>query len=125
VHAVTPDGNSRDVPALQEAPGRYVASVDLPVEGTTLFSINSPDLPDGGATFGHTRSYPREFLSTETNESLLRRLAEVGGGSYDPAPASVWKAPAKATSQRRELTDYFLIAALLLIPVDIYLRRRA
>jgi hypothetical protein len=113
------------VHAEQVAPGTYVAGFDLPAEGTTLFSISSPDLPDGGTTFGHTRSYPREFLSTETNEPLLRQIAQVGHGAFDPKPADVWRLPAQSTPQRKDLTDWFLIAALILIPLDIWLRRRS
>ena len=76
-------------------------------------------------TFGYTRSYPREFLSTETNESLLREVAELGHGSYDPKPGDVWRVPEQSTPERKDLTDDFLIAALLLIPLDIWLRRRS
>ena len=125
IHSLAPDGTAQDRPAVQEGPGRYTATLDLPAEGTTLFSVNSPDLPDGGTTFGHTRPYPREFLTSETNEALLRELAALGGGSFNPAPADVWTPPAVAVPLRRELTDWLLIAALALIPVDIFLRRRS
>jgi hypothetical protein len=116
---------SVSVRAEQVAPGAYAAGFDIPSQGTTLFSISSPDLPDGGTTFGYTRSYRREFLSSETNESLLRQIAELGHGAFDPAPAEVWRLPSKSTPQRQDLTDRFLIAALLLIPFDIWLRRRS
>ena len=95
------------------------------VEGTTIFSVTSPELPDGGTVFGHTRSYPREFLSAQTNETLLRQMAEVGRGRFAPAPREVFAAPATAAPLRRDLTDWFLIGALCLLPVDIWLRRRS
>ncbi|MEQ1861822.1 MAG: VWA domain-containing protein [Chthoniobacteraceae bacterium] len=125
ISALRPDGTSLALTPVQEAPGRYRAESELPEAGTTMFSVSSPDLPDGGATFGHTRSYPREFLDTTTNDELLRQLAASAGGAFDPLPADVWTAPAIAAVQRRELTDWFLIIALALIPVDIFLRRRA
>ncbi len=125
VNAVRPDGSSATLSSTQDAPGRYRAEFDLPLDGTTIFSVTSPDLPDGGATFGHTRSYPREFLSSATNDALLRQIASSAGVGYDPNPTAVWTPPTKLTSQRRELTDWFLIAALALIPLDIYLRRRS
>jgi hypothetical protein len=87
-------------------------------------SVNSPELPDAGYVFGHTRSYPNEFLTTETNESLLRNLAEIGGGSFAPSPADIFRPPAHRSPQRRDLTDWFLIGALVLFPLDIWLRRR-
>ncbi len=125
INALGPDGNTHSLAARQTAPGAYAATFDLPPEGTTVFAISSPDLPDGGTTFGHTRSYPREFLATETNETLLRRIAELGHGKYDPAPEQVWERPARAISQRRDLTDWFLVGALVLLPLDIWLRRRS
>ena len=36
------------VHAEQIAPGAYTAALDLPTEGTTILSVSSPDLPDGG-----------------------------------------------------------------------------
>lgn len=125
VNALRPDGSSAALVPVQEAPGRYRANFNLPDIGTTIFSVSSPDLPDGGATFGYTRSYPGEFLTTATDESHLRQLAESTGGTFAPKLAQVWTPPAKKTPQRVELTDWFLIAALALIPLDIYLRRRS
>ena len=78
INALDAAGETRTVQPAQIAPGAYAATFDLPPEGTTIFAISSPELPDGGTTFGHTRSYPREFLSGETDEGLLRRMAEWG-----------------------------------------------
>ena len=117
VNALGPDGVTKTVTATQEAPGQYGARIELAPEGTTLISVNSPDLPDGGYTFGHTRSYPREFLASATNEKLLHTPA--------PAPAHIFARPPLAAPQRRDLTDFLLIAALALFPLDIWLRRRS
>lgn len=125
IHARMPDGESQAREPAQDGPGSYSATFELPAEGTTIFSISSPDLPDGGYVFGHTRSYPREFRSTETNEPLLRTLAEIGHGNFAPEPAEVFARPSQATPQRRDLTNYFLAAALVLFPFDIWLRRRS
>jgi uncharacterized membrane protein len=125
VTALQADGTSHSTQAHQDAPGSYSATLPIPSEGTTIFSLTSPDLPDAGTTFGHTRSYPREFLHTETNEPLLRRIAQLGRGTFNPKPEAVWTPAAIATPQRKDFTDYFLIAALALIPLDIWLRRRA
>jgi hypothetical protein len=74
--------------------------------------------------FGHTRSYPQEFLRTETDVPFLRTLASLGRGKFSPSAAEVFARPSVLASTRRELTDYFLEAALLLLPLDIWLRRR-
>jgi uncharacterized membrane protein len=124
VNMVEPGGATKTLVAQQDAPGEYRATFDLPEEGTSIFSVSSPDLPDGGYVFGHTRSYPQEFLRTEVNETLLRTLASLGRGKYAPSPAEVFARPATAATTHRELTNYFLEAALLLLPLDIWLRRR-
>ena len=125
VNMLGPDGATQTFAATQDGPGSYRATFDLPAEGTSIFSVSSPDLSDGGYVFGHTRSYPREFLSTETNELLLRSLAALSGGKFAPLPAEVFARPTQSSKQHRELTNDFLIAALLLLPLDIWLRRRS
>ncbi len=137
IDAVTPEGAFRNrlpitvstrgegdttaqYPALQSAPGRYQACIPLPIEGTTVISVNSPELPDGGIALAHSRSYPREFISTTTNEPLLRSL----GSRFDPEPADVFTPSTRQMPRRIDLSDWFLIAALALLPIDIFLRRR-
>ena len=137
IDAVTPEGAFRNrlpvtistrgegdataqYPAVQSAPGRYQASIPLPVEGTTVISVNSPELPDGGIALAHSRSYPREFLSTAVNEPLLRGI----GSRFDPQPADVFTPSTRQMPRRKDLSDWFLIAALALLPIDIFLRRR-
>ncbi|MEO8352720.1 MAG: glutamine amidotransferase, partial [Chthoniobacteraceae bacterium] len=124
INALGPDGETKTIVPEQTAPGAYRATFDLPAEGTTIFAITSPELPDSGYSFGHTRSYPREFLTTDTNATLMRRLAEITGGVFEASSADVWKRPEKAIWQRRDLTNWFLMAALALLPIDIWLRRR-
>jgi len=125
VRAMRADGTSATLGTTQVGPGQYRAEFELPETGTTLFSVASPELPDGGTSFGHTRSYPREFLTSATDDAMLRQLAGKTGGRFDPKPAEIWAAPAVSAPQLHELTDAFLIAALALIPLDIFLRRRA
>ena len=124
VNMLGPDGATQTVNATQDGPGSYRAAFDLTAEGTSIFSVSSPDFPDSSYVFGQTRSYPREFLTTETNERLLRSLASLGGGKFAPAPAEIFARPPHSSMQRRDLTNDFLIAALLLLPLDIWLRRR-
>ncbi len=124
VHARTPDDQTQTVVAVQDAPGSYRARIALPQEGSTVVSVSSPDLPDGGAAFAHTRSYPREFLTNDTNEKTLREIAAAGRGKFDPKPAEVFARPERIALRRRDLTNWFLMAALALLPVDIFLRRR-
>jgi len=125
INVLGPDNVTTTTTAAQDGPGSYRASIALPSEGTSIVSVSSPDLPDGGYVFGHTRSYPKEFLRTETDETLLRTLAAQGRGKFAPSPSEIFARPQTATQQQRDLTNYFLIAALCLLPLDIWLRRRS
>ncbi len=124
ITARTPDDATQSVTAIQNAPGSYKAALELPRDGTTVINVSSPDLPDGGVALAHTRSYPREFLSDGTDEILLSQIAAATSGRFDPKPGEVFARPSHATSIRRDLTDWFLAAALMLMPLDIFLRRR-
>lgn len=141
IDAVTPDGNflnelpitvrgaspgheSKSVRAIQDAPGSYSAEFDLPGEGPSIFSVSSDRLPGGEYLLSHTRSYPAEFLNTETNEAGLRQLADAGNGRFNPTGDEVFARPAHQVSRRLDLTNYFLMLALALFPLDIWMRRR-
>lgn len=125
VNALSPDGTRSTKAAIQVAPGRYASRFPLDAEGTTVFSVSSTALPDATYAFGHTRSYPREFLTADTNESLLRAIADAGGGRYAARPEEVFAPAARSAPLRRDISEQLLILALLLFPVDIWLRRRA
>ena len=89
-----------------------------------MISVTSPELPDGGTVFGHSRSYPREHAESKTNTAFLKQLVQIAHGRFAPTPEGVFERPTNAHAEPRALTDYFLIAALLLFPLDIWLRRR-
>ena len=131
----TASGATQTSQAEQVAPGSYRTEIDLPATGApddagaagaskTMFSVSSTDLLERPYVFGHTRSYPREFLRTDLDEGFLRAVAAAGHGRYDPNPAQIFTAPATFSSHRVDLTNYFLAAALILLPIDIFLRRR-
>ncbi len=136
----TATGGTRQAHAGQVGPGSYRAEFDLadPAGGvgaataagggggatTTMFSVSSPELLDRPYVFGQTRSYPREFLRTDTDEDALRAIARAGHGRYAPAGAEVFAAPAQEATRSQDLSHYFLALALLLLPLDIFLRRR-
>jgi uncharacterized membrane protein len=141
IDAITPDGAFRNrlpvtvaargsddstaqFDAVQEAPGRYRASIPLPNEGTTVVSVNSQELPEGGSALAHSRSYPREYLTTTMNEVSLRQIAAQTHGRFDPAPGDVFSRSDRQMQRRKDMSDWFLITALCLLPLDIFLRRR-
>jgi hypothetical protein len=125
VGTILPDGTTKTVEARQTAPGRYTAAITTSGTATTWINVHSPALPEGGPTLGHTPSYPAEFLNNGTDEAALMQLAENAGGKFTPDPESLFAPPAKGIRQHTDLAPAFLAAALLLFPLDIWVRRRS
>ncbi|MEI6350884.1 MAG: glutamine amidotransferase [Verrucomicrobiota bacterium] len=123
VHAVEPGGATHDTPARQVAPGRYSAGVAISGTGTTWVSVRTGELSDGGTVFACTQPYPAEFVHNATDEPALRQLAQIAGGSFAPEPEAVFAQPALGTRRFSDLSSLFLSLALLLLPVDVWLRR--
>ncbi len=124
--ATAPDGASQSRTAEQTAPGRYEVEFPLPPAGenATLFALSAPGLLERPQVFGYVRPFSREFLRTATDEDALREIARVAGGRYEAKPAEVFAPPGRSLPQWRDLSNVLLAAALLLLPLDIYLRRR-
>lgn len=125
VTCVDANGESSSQVAVQEEPGRYRATFPLPKTETALFSVRSEQLPNAEQVFGYSKPYPREFLAFTTDEARLRSLAEASGGRFNPKPEEVFERPGRPAVRSVELRQYFLSLALLLLPLDIWLRRRS
>jgi hypothetical protein len=55
---------------------------------------------------------------------LLKELATLSGGKFGVQPEEMLRPALHAATTRKELAAWLLAAALLLLPVDIWLRRR-
>ena len=124
VHSVEPGGAIHDIRAPQIAPGRYTAAVTISGTGTTWISVQAGAANEAGAVFAHTQPYPAEFLQNATDEAALRQLAVVAGGNFAPKPEAIFERPVTGTRRFTDLTYAFLSLALLLLPVDVWLKRR-
>lgn len=124
--ATSPDGRVDSRTAAQIAPGRYRTDFPLPVsnDGVTLYAVSAPGALERPQVFSWTPRFPAEFLKSSTDETALRELATAAGGTYDPKPEAAFAAPGRSVPQWHDLANPLLIVALLLLPLDIYLRRR-
>jgi len=119
------------VGGTQVAPGRFEATIPMPEAGTSILSVNATTSKTGDAgesapvTFGYSPGYPKEYRSTDTDEAFLRELAQRAGGVYDMQPADVFARPTSDITRPLGLAPWMLSLALMLIPLDIWLRRRA
>lgn len=138
VDAVAPDGALRNglpvkvsaaggsatvsATAAQTGPGRYEAILESPAQGAVLIAVS--DGQGQPASLAWARDYPPEFSAFQDGEPALRRLVSAGTGKWNPAPAEAFRPVAQPVASHRDLAPYFLAAALILLPFDIWARRR-
>jgi uncharacterized membrane protein len=106
--------------------GRYRATATTDQEGVYLASVaalGADGQPIGSTTTGLVVSYSPEYGETRDNPQLLRELASISGGRVDPPAEAVFEPPAQAVGSVREIGLPLLWLALLLLPLDIGLRR--
>ncbi len=114
---------SMDAIARQTAPGRYRA--EFPLAGATEAVIAVSDGTEAApVNISWQRATLGEFSVLGDTGPFLQRLAAAGGGLLDPAAADVFRPTGQSVPAPVDLTIPLLVLALLLIPVDIWVRRR-
>ncbi|HVF91504.1 MAG TPA: VWA domain-containing protein [Blastocatellia bacterium] len=135
-HVIAPDLSATDLPLDQTAAGRYEGSFPAVMRGAYLVSV-SEEGGQAAPTTGSVNSYSPEFAITGEDKDLLSRLSEATGGRVVPglsgglragddaeAAAGAGLFERKATrTEPREIWEALLLAALLLLPVDVGIRR--
>ncbi len=110
------------VPAEQIAPGLYRAALKKPETGTAIIAVS--DGAGRPVSQAWTPDYPAEFQVMKDGTPLLQELSALTGGKFEVKPDEILRPGLAAASSRRELAVWLLAAALVLWPVDIWLRRR-
>ena len=118
---VSPDGSAREVSLPQHGPGTYTleTGVGLPGVYRVLFSqgvraeVAGFSVPDAV-----------ELHSVGLNRALLDVLARTSGG-HELADVGDIARPANGSGPAIDLWPYLLAAALFLLPIDVFIRRRA
>lgn len=141
VTVIDPQLGQRKLEMKQTAPGRYAVEFDTPQSGA--YHLNMTQKTSGGTllhqqTRGLIVGYPDELRLNPTNNELLKTLATVTGGRFDPAPEDLFlsdseladrnslgqPSAAPRTAQRTTpLWPYLVTAAMLLFLLDVALRR--
>ncbi|MFW2381476.1 MAG: VWA domain-containing protein, partial [Acidimicrobiales bacterium] len=128
VRVAGPDGEGIDVP-LERVDGSTFAAT-IPVEeagtyaiGATVSSGGEPVWSGVGLT---SRSYPAEYAPRPLGDDVLRRVADLTGGRFEPEITNIFDPGNTAAGNRRvDLTKWFLWAALLLWPLAVAMSRLA
>lgn len=126
-HVVAPDFSTTDLTLDQTAAGRYEGSFPAVMRGAYLVTV-SEEGGQAAPTTGSVNSYSPEFAITGEDADLLSRLSEATGGRVIAGSAEAAEGPGlferNATrTEPREIWQALLLAALLLFPLDVGIRR--
>ncbi len=106
------------------APGRFSGAFQANGEGAYFVTVEAHGA--GHAEAGQSGldvPYSAEFRATGTNRSFLQAVARAGGGSIIKQPSAAWLDNLPAAFAVSPLTAWLWLLALLLLPVDIGIRR--
>ncbi|HEU5011121.1 MAG TPA: VWA domain-containing protein [Roseiflexaceae bacterium] len=120
-----PDGSSKQVPLTQIAPGEYRASIASPMQGTYIVQMVGSA---GGQivvqdTAGMVVPYSPEYRQGQSNPLLLETLAKETHGARLTQPADAFSHNLADVSRAQEIGLPLVLLALLLLPIDIGVRR--
>jgi len=121
---IRPGAGKEEVRLNQTSPGRYVGSFETPESGSYHVRIvqKQKDVELQSVSRGVAIGYSDEYRVGQTDTAMLRRLAEVGGGTYDVGPGKVFT-PVSPSIRVQPLWSSLLAAALILLVLDVAVRR--
>jgi len=122
---IRPNLERQDIELKQTAPGRYEADFKAPESGA--YHLELSQRKNGATTFRQTRGmvvgYPDELRLGPPDQEMMRRIATVSGGRFDPPVAEVFEGGQQFAQQVTPLWPYLLMAALVVFLLDVALRR--
>ncbi len=122
---VSPESEGAPLQFAQVGPGRYRAIAQTAAPGVYLAQVSAAagGQPLGLATTGLVVSYSPEYSVRPEDPQLLGALAELTGGRNNPPAEAAFDPTAQAVGTVSEIGLPLLWLALLLLPLDIGLRR--
>ena len=132
-NVVAPDGEVANVALQQVAPGRYEAEFVPEGDGAYFIRVAGGDQQEEAVvaqTSGWVLGYSPEYAQFETNPELLEQLVAAGNGrnlsdlTMTPEPAlAVFEHNLQSRATTQPIWPTLLLIAVLLLPVDIAVRR--
>lgn len=122
---VTPDKKTQDVVLAQTAPGHYEASVPIDNIGVYVVQVlqQQGDELIAQRNLGFSISYSPEYAATGVNQRSLQEAMDLTGGKLLQKPDEAAVHDLKAVSQYTDIWPWLLGLALILLPVDVAVRR--
>jgi Ca-activated chloride channel homolog len=109
----------------QSAPGRYENSVAMPLPGS--YHVEIAVKQNGQVVYrqsrGMMRGYSDELRIRPTNDHLLKEVASASGGQFNPSVEEIFKSTEARATRPTPLWPWLLGSALVLLILDVALRR--
>ncbi len=124
-HVVGPGGQGSDVPLAETAPGRFEGDVPTTNVGAYLMRV---EVAAGrrvlqAATVGVAVAYSPELRFIGTDLPFLEQVARAGGGAVLSSAGEALSEPVPAVNVSTPLSEWLLLLAAILLPLDVALRR--
>jgi uncharacterized membrane protein len=121
---LSPTLEPQTVKVRQIGPGRYEGTFDASEVGTYMVSMSTGDGERmETAISGAALSYSPEYEASRSNDAFMERIAEESGGRIVKADYNPFRHDLPPTSRPRPLWPLLLLIGMLLVPVDVFLRR--
>lgn len=116
-----------DLPLRQTAPGHYEGWFEAGKIGTYLVNVTreKEDKTLESTVTGLVVPYSPEYKDLTANTLLMAQMAQAGGGETLTRASQVFNGNRPSVYAPRDLTQYLVLLALLLFPVDVAVRRLA
>ena len=122
---IDPQLTNHQIAMTQTAPGRYVGEFATAVAGP--YHLEMSQKMQGRLMYRQSRGlavgYPDELRLRPTNEKLLKTIASVSNGQYDPQPETIFATSDRTAQRATPLWPHLLTIALCLFVIDVALRR--
>jgi len=120
------DGSATDIALREVGPGQYRAVVSGARPGAYLaqfVAVDARGQPFGAVTAGAVVPQSAEYRSRGANPALLDALVRGTGGRLNPLPAALFDVNGVSRGAVQEIGLPLLWLALLLLPLDVVVRR--
>lgn len=119
----TSDGRSPGTSsiAMPVGPGEYAVTLDSSIMDTALISVMVDEEPVLAAW---NRPAVTESWVLRNSDALLQKAVTYGGGMLNPSPEEVFRDTGRVFTAPESMTSWLITLAIILWPIDIWLRRR-
>lgn len=123
---LSPELEPTGVEFRQVGPGRYQGTFDATEVGTYMMRLSSGEgEQQQNVVTGVSLSYSPEYEAARSNDEFLEKIAKESGGRIAASDdySAFDRRDLKAANRPKPVWEFLLLAGLLLVPVDVFVRR--